>query len=123
MSSIDGRMQRSRYTAAFSLLKSVQNLAPPEFFCMGTLGAHQSVGSLIFSVIPIFLKQVSSSFTFQTSGMGTLLAVAVWLGILRELYLHGLALDGLLVKVPKHWLIYSVHPRDESHSCCCLSTR
>ena len=75
-----GSMYLSRLTASLSLLRSTQILTFLLLFTTGTIGVHQSVGSVISSIIPSFFIFSNSSSTFDTNGKGILLAVLTQYG-------------------------------------------
>ena len=64
-------MKCSRFTFPFSFFKSTHILTFPFFFMTGTIGAHHSVGSVTFSMIPSRSMRMSSSSTFGSMGNGT----------------------------------------------------
>ena len=80
MSSRFGNMQCGLLTAALSCLKSTQILTDPFFFLTGTIGEHQSVGSVVFWIMPFCSIRPSSSFIASASGNGILLGVTMLYG-------------------------------------------
>ena len=64
-----------RFTALFSLLRSKQILSLPLLFCTGNKGAHHSVGSVTYSMIPASSIRLSPSSTFGIKGKAILHAV------------------------------------------------
>ncbi len=70
--STEGRINFSLHTDSFILVKSTQMRTVPAFFGTTTIPAHQSVGSSILVITPIFSIRSISSFTFPRSGRGIL---------------------------------------------------
>ena len=70
-----GSMYLSLFTARFSFFRSTQMRTPPPFFITGTIGAHQSVGSVMRSMTPFSSMRWSSCSTFGSRGSGILRAV------------------------------------------------
>ena len=66
MSSRFGSMVRGGFTDLFNLLKSAQILTFPDFLTTGTIGAHQSVGSVQLGCDLAFLWKGHSSCCVKT---------------------------------------------------------
>ena len=71
----------SPLTTALSFLKSVHMRTLPDFFMTGTIGEHQSVGSVTSSMIPAVFILSSSCLTLSTRGMVILRAVCRLYGL------------------------------------------
>ena len=80
MSSRFGNMQCGLLTAALSCLKSTHILTDQFFFLTGTIGEHQSVGSVVFWIMPFCSIRPSSPFITSASGNGILLGVTMLCG-------------------------------------------
>ena len=70
MSSSEGSIYLSLFTALFKYLKSVVSQMLPSFFSTRTIGEHQSAGSLIASMTPKSCSLETSSRTLPSKGMG-----------------------------------------------------
>lgn len=74
--STEGSMYFSHHTSSYRLVRSQQIRTEPSFVGTGTMPEHQSVGSSILEMTPMFYILSSSSFTAASRGMGTCLGVA-----------------------------------------------
>ena len=84
MSSRLGSIKCSRFTASFSFFKLTHTLIFTFFLTTGTIGAHQSVGSVNCWIIPSRSIRRSSSLTFGKSGNGKRLAVVKQYGFVSS---------------------------------------
>ena len=87
----------------FKRLKSVQILISPFLFMTGTIPAHQSVASVISSIMLFAFMRSISALTLSISGIGTLLAVYKLYGSAPffSFIFNGLHCNGLQSKSPK----------------------
>ena len=107
ISSIVGNMYLSRFMFLFRSFRSTHMRILPFFFITITIGAHQSVGSVIFSITPSASIRFNSVSTLCNNGIGTRRATLIWYGVA---FSFKVIFTGLQLTIPSSWMLSWIKP-------------